>query len=153
MVRTIAIVVAVLLMVAGGTIGVMKQMELGPFASATESGETEPQEPEEPPRFIDMDPLVVPVFAGDAVVATIQIHLKLETMGAANEEAINRLMPRLNDAFLRDLYTYIPRLLRKKGNVDVSAIKNRLQRVAVKTAGEGRIDNILVQSVTETGKR
>ncbi len=60
-------------------------------------------------------------------------------------------MPRLTDAFLRELYNYLPRLLSKQGSVDVFLIKRRLQRVADKTAGEGRIDNILIQSVTEAG--
>ncbi|MCG8511167.1 MAG: hypothetical protein MI741_18260 [Rhodospirillales bacterium] len=131
----------------------MKQLEWGPFAPDNgEEAAAEAAEPSEPPRFIDMDPLVVPVFAGDKVVGTIQIQLKLETMGAENEEHINLIMPRLNDAFLRELYTYIPRLLRKEGSVDVFMIKQRLQRVAVKVAGKERIDNVLVQSVTEVDR-
>ncbi|MBL6928332.1 MAG: hypothetical protein ISR44_04095 [Rhodospirillales bacterium] len=156
MFRTIAISVAVLLMIAGGAIGVMKQIEWGPFAPGGDTPETagsEDQSPPEPPRFVDMEALVVPVFAGDKAVGTIQIHIKLETLGAENEEALHRLMPRISDAFLRDLYVYIPRLLRKTGNVDVIAIKQRLQRVALKTAGKGRVENVLVQSVTETSKR
>ncbi len=156
MIRTIAIVVAVLLMISGGAIGVMKQVEWGPFAPGDDDAQNaaaESAKPPEPPRFIDMDPLVVPVFAGDVAVGTIQIHIKLETLGAENEEALNRLMPRISDAFLSDLYVFIPRLLRKTGNIDVIAIKQRLQRVALKTAGEGRVENVLVQSVTETGKR
>ncbi|MBT3361101.1 MAG: hypothetical protein HN403_15875 [Rhodospirillales bacterium] len=156
MIRTIAIAVAVLLMVAGGAIGVMKQFEWGPFAPGDGNADTaaaDSEKPPEPPRFIDMDALVVPVFAGDAPVGTIQIQIKLETLGAENEEALHRLMPRISDAFLSDLYVYIPRLLRKTGNVDVIAIKQRLQAVATKTAGKGRVENVLVQSVTETGKR
>jgi flagellar protein FliL len=154
MVRTVAIAVAVILMIAGGAVGVMKQLEWGPFAPSNgdEAEVSESAEPAEPPRFIDMDPLVVPVFAGDKVAGTIQIQLKLETMGAENEEHINLIMPRLNDAFLRELYSYIPRLLRKEGSVDVFMIKQRLQRVATKVAGAEVVDNVLVQSVTEVNR-
>lgn len=153
MVRTVAIAVAVVLMIAGGAIGIMKQLQWGPFAPRGEEiADAEPPEPSEPPRFIDMDPLVVAVFSGDNVAGTVQIQIKLETMGAENEEHINQIMPRLSDAFLRDLYSYIPRLLEKQGSVDVLVVKKRLQRIAAKVAGEGRVDNVLVQSVTE-GKR
>lgn len=156
MVRKIAIAAAVFLMVCGGALGVLKQMEWWPFEPDNpnaQSASADSNQPPEPPRFIDMDVLVVPVFAGDRPVGTIQIHIKLETSGAENEEALNRLMPRLSDAFLSDLYVFIPRLLRKSGDLDVIAIKQRLQRVALKTAGKGRVENVLVQSVTETGKR
>lgn len=146
MIRIIAIAVAVILMVGGGAVGVMKHFEWGPFASTTGAEET----PTEPPRFIDMDPLVIPVFAEGAVITTIQIQVKLETSGAKNEELINHIMPRLSDAFLRELYAYIPRLLRRDGNLDVFAIKKRLQMVGDKVAGEKVINNVLVQSVTES---
>lgn len=152
MVRVIAVVVAVILMIAGGAVGIMKQLELGPFAPDNgEAAQTADAAPPEPPRFMDMDPLVIPLFAGDAVAGRIQIQIKLETTGAENEEYLTRIMPRLTDAFLRELYNYLPRLLSKQGSVDVFLIKKRLQRVADKTAGEGRIDNILIQSVTEAG--
>lgn len=151
MVRIIAIVVAVILMITGGAVGIMKQLELGPFAPDNGEAEAVAAAPTEPPRFMDMNPLVIPLFAGDQVAGRIQIQIKLETRGAENEEFLTRIMPRLSDAFLRELYSYLPRLLQKQGNVDVFLIKRRLQRVAEKTVGEGRVDNILIQSVTEAG--
>ena len=152
MVRVVAIVVAVVLMIAGGAVGIMKQLEMGPFAPDNgEMADTAATDPAEPPRFLDMDPLVIPLFAGDTVAGRIQIQVKLETTGAENEEFLTRIMPRLSDSFLRELYSYLPRVLRKQGTIDVFLIKKRLQRVADQTAGEGRIDNILIQSVTEAG--
>lgn len=146
MVRIIAVAVAVILMLGGASVGVMKYFEWGPFASSSSDAEATPAEP---PRFIDMDPLVVPVFAEGTVVTTIQIQVKLETSGAKNEEMINHIMPRLSDAFLRELYAYIPRLLRRDGSLDVFAIKQRLQMIGDKVTGEKVINNVLVQSVTE----
>lgn len=153
MMRTIAIAVAVILMIAGGTVGIMKQLEWGPFAPKSGVAAAEPTKPAEPPRFLDMDLLVIPVFAEDRVVAAIQIQLKLETKGTANEDYLNRIKPRLGDAFLRDLYAFIPRLVQKGGQLDVLAIKRRLQMVADKVAGPGKIDNVLVQSVTDNTQR
>lgn len=152
MVRTIAIAAAIILMIAGGTVGIMKQLEWGPFAPQAERA-AEPESPVEAPRFIDMDPLVIPIFAEDRVVAAIQIQLKLETMGAANESHLNAIKPRLSDAFLRELYAFIPRLVQKGGQLDVLAIKRRLQMIADNVAGPGRISGVLVQSVSDTVQR
>jgi hypothetical protein len=152
MVRVVTIVVAVILMIVGGTVGIMKQLEMGPFAPDNGvADQTAAADPAEPPRFLDMDPLIIPLFAGDTVAGRVQIQIKLETKGAENEEFLTHVMPRLSDAFLRELYAYLPRVIRKQGNIDVFLIKRRLQLVADKTAGEGRIDNILIQSVTEAG--
>lgn len=153
MVRTIAIAVAVILMIAGGAVGIMKQLEWGPFAPQSDVAATEPDKPAEPPRFLDMDPLVIPIFAEDRVVAAIQIQLKLETKGVANEDLLNRMKPRLGDAFLSDLYAFIPRLVQKGGQLDVLAIKQRLQLVADKVVGKGKVDSVLVQSVTDNTQR
>jgi len=151
MVRVIVIAIAVILMLAGGAVGVMKQLEMGPFAPEdTEEQVVEAKEPELP-RFLDMDPLVIPVFVGDEVAGTIQIMVKLETMGEENETYLHTIMPRLGDAFLRDLYSFIPRSLQKQGNIELPVIKERLKLVADKVAGEGRVDNVLIQSVSEGG--
>lgn len=151
MVRTIAIAVAIILMIAGGAVGIMKQLEWGPFAPRVE--QAAPVAPVEQPRFIDMDPLVIPIFSEDRVVAAIQIQLKLETLGAANEIYLNTIKPRLSDAFLRELYSFIPRLVQKGGQLDVLAIKRRLQMIADNVAGAGRINGVLVQSVSDTVQR
>lgn len=153
MIRTIAIAVAVILMIAGGAVGIMKQLEWGPFAPKAGAATEEPDKPAEPPRFVDMDPLVIPIFSEDRVVAAIQIQLKIETAGVANEDYLNRMKPRLGDAFLRDLYAFIPRLVQKGGQLDVLAIKQRLQLVANKVVGEGKVSSVLVQSVTDNTQR
>lgn len=154
MVRVIAIAVAVVLMVVGGVVGVMKQLEMGPFALGNGedlvAAESEMQ-PVELPRFLDMDPLIIPVFAGNEVAGTIRIQVKLETMGVENERFLESIMPRLSDAFLRDLYSFIPRTLKKQGNIEIAIVKLRLQRVVDKVAGEGLVDNVLIQSISEGG--
>ena len=106
-------------MIAGATVSVMKTMELGPFAPSpvvAEEGQGDgtpapKQSQEEPPRFIDVEPLTIPVFHEDRMAATVQIHLKLEAIGEDYEEQILRLLPRISDAFLRDMHAFIPRLL------------------------------------------
>lgn len=146
--KKFVIIFAVLLMIAGAAVSIMKTMELGPFAPEGENGEEGSADSEdapkkaklEPPRFVDMEPLVIPFIQGTKVSTTIQITLKLEAMGAENEAKIMKLLPRLSDAFLRDLYSYVPRLLSKRARVDVFVIKRRLQMVSDRVAGPGTID-------------
>lgn len=149
MMKKLVIAFAFILMIAGGTISVLKWLEIGPFAPNGEVDVVDQVDPGEPPRFIDMDPLSIPIFQGDKVAATIQIQFMLEAVGADNEAKITRLLPRLGDAFLRDLYSFIPRLLKKEERISVVIIKQRLQMIADEVTGPGIIDDILVQSVVD----
>jgi hypothetical protein len=146
------IIFAVLVMLGGGAISVMKWLQIGPF-ELTGGELAEQQESQEPPRFIDMDQLTIPIFQGEKVVANFQIQLKLEALGEANESKLLRLLPRLSDAFWRDLYAFIPRLLRKERQIDAIVIKERLRLVGEKVVGKGVINNILVQSLANQPSR
>lgn len=150
--KKLTIAFAVLMMLTGVAISIMKSMGIGPFANGGEESGEVAQPSNEPPRFMDMDPLVIPVFHGEKVATTIHIQLKLEIRGSDNEEKVSRMMPRLNDAFLRDLYAFIPRLLRKQKRVDVIIIKQRLQMIGDKVAGKGSIGSVLVQSISDSSK-
>ncbi len=99
-----------------------------------------------------MEPLNIPVFHGDRVAATVQIQLKLEAIGEENEEEIIRLLPRISDAFLRDMHAFIPRLLKKEQRIKVPIIKKRLQIISERLVGPNLIHNILVQSVSDSSR-
>ncbi len=152
--KKLVIAGAAILMLAGAAIGVLAWLGIGPFGDGdavdVEATETTPGEPL---RFVTMDALVIPIFQGEKVAATVQIRLKLEAANQENESEIARLMPRLNDAFLRDLYGFIPRHLRKEERVDLALIKDRLQMVGDKVAGPGVIKSVLVQAVLEIPSR
>ncbi len=149
--KKIGIIIAIIMIIAGGAVGVLKWQQIWPFAPKGEVVKEAP--PPEPPRFVEMDLLIIPVFSGDKVAATFQIQFKLETVGEENEKKIMELMPRLNDIFLRDLYIFIPRLLRKNQNIDVPVIKRRLQLLADKLAGKGVIKAVLIQSLSDIQRR
>ena len=147
--KKFVIVFAMLLMLSGGTISIMKTLEMGPFAKA-EGEAAEEAALDEPPRFIEMGLLLIPIFSGDRVATTIQIQIRLETIGTENEDKVNKMMPRINDAFLRDLYAFIPRLIRKEGKIRAIVVKKRLELIAGKVADPDLISNVLVQSITDT---
>ena len=100
-----------------------------------------------------MDTLVISIFQSNAVAATIQIQVKLKTNGDDNVIKIKYLMPVINDACLRNLHSFLPRLLKTKERLDVLIIKQRLQLITDKVAGKGLIKNVLVQSVIDQPRR
>ena len=150
--KKIALAVAIMLMLAGAAIGALKWLGIGPFGDPAEV-EATGTTPDEPLHFVTMDVLVIPIFQGEKVAATVQIQLKLEATNLESASEIARLLPRLNDAFLRDLYGFIPRHLRKKERLDLALIKDRLQMVGDKVAGPGVIKSVLVQAVLENPSR
>ena len=153
--KIIVIAVSIVLMLTGGGVSVMKALQWGPFAPGTDmdiqtaSTNKADTSSDEPPVYIDMDPLVVPVFAGDKVAATLQFDLKLETLGDANKTKITKLLPRISDAFIKDLHAFLPRHIRKEGQLSVGKVKRRLELVGQKVTGKGVLKGVLVQSVNE----
>jgi flagellar basal body-associated protein FliL len=157
--RTLVIITAVVLMIAGAGISVMKTLGVGPFGPDRATSEYAPASIGDSgspkgatPRFIDMEPIIVTIFVAERVATTIQIAVKLEAIGSNNEARITRNMTRLQDRYLRGLYSYIPRLLRNKERVDVYAIKRRLQLISDKVLGPGTISAVLVQSVVDSSR-
>ena len=147
--RITIIVVAAFIVLAGGAITIMQQMEIGPFAKKVEVAKEDSKKPvAEPPRFIPMDTLNIPVFNNDQVVGTIQFEVQLETT-PSREKKLNDQLPRLTDAFITDLRSYIPRVLRDKNNVDTEIIKKRLQIIGERTIGPGLFDQVLIVSVSQ----
>ena len=149
--KKIIIAVIFLLVLIGSAVAAMKFLRIGPmFALEGENAEAEATAPAEPPRFIALEPLIIPLFQGDKLAGTVNIVLKLETTGAENERHLVRLLPRLSNAFLVDMHGYVPRLLRTKERLDLEAISTRLQYVGDRIAGDGVIGNVLVQSVVDS---
>jgi len=152
--KLLIIILAVCILAAGGGVTFMQQMEIGPFAEEPELSAEEKatvaavaarKKALAPRRFITMEPIMVPIFRGDVVAATIQLQVQLETR-KESEAIINKKLPLLKDAYIRDLHSYVPRLLRKHKDLDIAALKRRLIIIGSRTIGKGLIDGVLIQS-------
>ena len=150
----ITAVAAIIIIIAGG-VGTMKFLKWGPFAPPPGPAKAKDGMPAEvvpkPPRFVSMDPLVVPVIDNGAVVATVQIQVQLETK-EKNEDEVKRLLPKINDAYLRDLNGYLPRLIRSDGQIDANKIRSRLFVIGERTVGKGLIDDVLIQAIMDQAR-
>lgn len=147
--KKFALLFAMLLMLGGGAVSALKFLNLGPFQVDEVVEEEAPEEEIDDTVFVDMDPLAIPIFGNNKVAATVQIQIKLETKNKDNAAAIKRLMPLIHDAFIRDMHSFLPRLLKQEERVDVLILKQRLQLIGDKVVGKGLIRNILVQSVID----
>ena len=167
--KKLLILVGALFLIAGGTVSVMKWMNLGPFQEMAAQQE---EAPSEPTLLVDMEPLLIPIFQGDKVAATLQFQVKLETIGSENAAKIQYLMPKINDLFMRELYGFMPRLIKvikEEQKIDflgllkkeqpkeeqqkagqqfhVLVINQRLKLISDKFIGPDLVTKVLVQSV------
>ena len=140
-------IVAAILILAGGAVAAMKWLAIGPF-EVVESIEEE-KEPKAEPVLIDMDPLILQLILEDQIAGTIQIQIKLKTAGQENVIFLKRRLPKVSDAFLQDLHSFVPRLLEKKDRLDTIILRDRLKVIGERLLGKGYIDEVQVQSVTE----
>ena len=148
--KKVIIILASILIFSGAILGVIKYLEVGPFASKVAEISKIINEDELKSIFIDMEPISIPVFKGNVPVAIIQIQIKLEAKSNAKATKIQSILPRISDTLFKDLYAFVPRLLKGKERIDVFILKQRLQLISDRNFGEGLIYNILVQSVDDT---
>ena len=148
--KKLILLFAMFLFLIGGTIGLLKFLEIGPFKP--KKGDVKKvviKEVVDTTVFIDMEPMAIPIFQGNRVAATVQIQVKLETNNENKAERIKKMMPIIIDAFVRDLHSFMPRLLRAEERIDILIIKQRLQLIGDKVTGKGTISNVLVQSIID----
>ncbi len=147
--KILVIVVAVFIILAGGTFGVMRSLQVGPFAPIEEIP-ADTVVPDEPSIFIDLEPLVVNVFQDQSVATIVQVTVKLETLGKENASYVNKQLPRITNALLQDLHSYLPRVLKEKGSrVDVFVLKKRMKVIVDRLYPEGQVHDVLIQSLSE----
>ena len=146
-------VLAAILLLAGGAVGVMKWMQIGFFApeeSADEATPT-PRQQRNAPRYVDLDSINVVIIQDSRPRSVVQIAVKLEVASDKDAEAVRNKMIRLTNALVTDLHDFLPRLLREVVHIDIDLLGNRIQYVADKTLGKGLVKQVLIQSVHDSG--
>ena len=154
--KKLIIIFALVLLVAGASIGAMKWFGLGPFEQPELAKEMEADKKIEAPTalFVDVEPLMVNVVQAGAIITTIQMEIKLETAGSENIIKIKRMLPIYKDAFMKDMHAFIPRMLSELERIDLPTLKQRLQLVADRVAGEkGIVNGVLIQSLLDTPQK
>ncbi len=104
--------------------------------------------PEE--QFVQLDPLVLPVIGENGVTQTVSLVVSIEVPDVATAEEVKRLSPRLQDAFIQDMYGALNRKdSMEKGVLKIAPLKERLNRVSARVLGETKINEVLLQIVSQ----
>ena len=123
-------------------------------ADAVQNQATAKEAPEDPnkPHYIKISPLILPVIGDKGVEQIVSIVIVIEAQSKEAADQIIELSPRLNDAFLTDLYGSIDRR-EKMGNglLDIAHVKDRLTTISLKILGADKFKSLLIQGVSQHG--
>ena len=142
--KKLILIVVLLLLLAGGGGGAYWWF----FMRGGDPAAEEAPPPPEPAVFVEMEPLTIPVIRGGAVAKYVLLKLSLEVEDAGAQQEVEERMPRLKDAFLRDLHAYFASIP-LDSPLNVRTVKKRLQRVCDRTVGPGVVQEVLLQGAFE----
>ncbi len=147
--KKLIIAFALLMMLSGGTISVLKTLKISPFAEVEgEEAAVEEIKKEDPPAYISVPVMVIPIFEASRVKTNVEVTVKLETT-KSHEDEVNKKLPRLANTYRMELHGLMPRLMAKDENLDVRLLKHHLELMTNEVLGEGLVKGVLVQSVKE----
>jgi flagellar basal body-associated protein FliL len=79
--------------------------------------------------YIMVDPIYTTIVADNRVAGMLMIGAGLDVPNAAMREEVNRSLPVLRDAYIRNLMTFTANVVRTDTQPDVETIADRLQAV------------------------
>lgn len=112
-------------------------------------GETAAEDPNKP-QYVKISPLILPMIGDNGVEQVVSLVIVLEVVSRDTATEVIGMSPKLNDAYLTDLYGAIDRRDRmRNGLLDVAYIKDRLNNLTQKIMGPDKVKGILVQGITQ----
>ena len=101
-------------------------------------------------EFVDLKPMILPIIGENGVSQTVTLVVTLEVAKGESAAEIEKMSPRLKDAYLQDMYGVLNRTASMEGGVlDVKKIKARLNEVTKQVMGEGKVNDVLLQVVQQ----
>jgi flagellar basal body-associated protein FliL len=99
--------------------------------------------------FVDLESLTVAVIRNSRVEKHVVLQVSLEVPDEATRANVSKALPRLKDAFIKDLYDYYAVRTPGSDGINVEGIKKRLKRTSDLIMGEGVIRAVLIQGAVE----
>lgn len=166
--RKIIIAVVALLLLAGGGAGAYFYFNQKAEASAGDEASKEHDAAKEDKKaegghggggghgegggieYVKMDPLLLPIVNNEGLTQVVSLVVALEVSDAAKKDEVTKLMPRITDAFIQEMYGALSHQgAMKNGMVQVNMIKERLKKIVEKAAGKDMVDDVLLQVVQQ----
>ncbi|CAA7617824.1 flagellar basal body-associated protein FliL [Magnetospirillum sp. UT-4] len=153
MVRLIIIIVAFLVMI-GGLIGGLYFWGIDPLQKFNElvgnapaaPGQTVAESPKAP-AYVEFGLLIVPVVQDREVRKQAEMILRLE-VPHNKQDVVAQNLPRLQNAYLQDMMSFLPRHLRGTDQLDHDVIRRRLTQLSERVLGPGLVRDVLIEQST-----
>jgi len=157
--RMILIAVVALLVLGGGGAGAYFYFSQTAEASAGEEAHEEVAKKEEHHgdghghgafEFVELDPLILPIVDENGVSQVVSVVVALEVADSAAASSVEKMSPRLKDAFIQDMYGVLNRHASLKGGViQVNLLKKRLNKISARVMGDDVVQDVLLQVVQQ----
>lgn len=101
-------------------------------------------------KFVELDPLILPIVDSNGVSQVVSMVVVIEVSSDRDASLVNKLQPRLKDAYIQELYGVLNRHAALQGGViQVGMIKERLNAISQKVMGDGVVNDVLLQVVQQ----
>lgn len=101
--------------------------------------------------YVQLDPMAAPVIGGGKVRYNVMLTLSVEIADQSQKADVARLMPRLRDAMLMELYARPVTRDDESGRIDLESVKERMFTVAQDVVGQKIVRDLLVVSAIRVG--
>lgn len=101
--------------------------------------------------FVELSPLMAPVISGGRVKQQVMLTISLQVKDVGAKNDLVRIMPKLRDAMLRELFDRPLVKDKGDGSLDINDIKSRMLRVAHGVLARDQVQDVLIVRASLTG--
>ncbi len=102
-----------------------------------------------PTNFVSLEPFVVPIIRNGQLQRHVTLAIVIEAKDQDAKGKVEAAMPRLRDAFVRDLHAYLAVVPYDGSGALLQAMMQRLARIADGAVGAGHIKAVLLQGAAD----
>ena len=101
-------------------------------------------------EFVELSPLILPIIGSNGVTQTVSLVIVLEVSSSSKADMVRTLQPRLNDAYIQELYGVLNRhVSMNDGVLRVDLMKEKLYNISHKVMGKDVVEDVLLQVVQQ----
>ena len=101
-------------------------------------------------HYVKVAPIILPVIGDNGVEQIVSIVAVIQASSKDAADKITDVVPRINDAFITQLYGSMDRRERMKdGLIDVGYLKQKMLDMTQKITGPDKVKDLLIQGVNQ----
>lgn len=145
----ILVIVAVLLLGGGGAVYFFNDALFGSAGGEAQTAAKLPIKAAPAVEFVDLETLNIAVIHNRRIEKHVVLQVSLEVVSDKARVTVSKALPRIKDAFIKDMYDYYAILPPGQRGVNVEAIKKRLKRTVDGVMRDGSVKDVLIQGAIE----